>query len=926
MSGGKQGVGQPAARREALTGAPGHRGPLQRLERAGSTGGAGEGFELAEGRDVVRGQAEHCLEGGGGGLPVGERVELEGRHLEQAVGAGPRIRARLGHALERADEPGPVPLTTLDASQRAEPGAMVRVAPEHLVPGGTGGLEVDEPGFLEIGDARPELDGAGRPGQLGLAAVHLAELLPAPLARVEPAEGLEGGEVGPVGAEEPLQRVDGRAGIVEALLQHLRGAVPEGDGVRRVRRELRLALEQGHQLGPGRAALGEPGQVHQRGEVVRGEVQGAPERVGGELQVSEVLLGLLGDPAERRHAIGRVADREQLLLVERDELAPALLAPQHPLEALPGREVARDELERLAEAGQRLVGAAEARIEDLRRAEVELGPRPGVSHPGQLGVVHRDERRPILRLGVEPSQPGQGRRMSRHPHQHRLVALDRDRVPVEGVLEQRGQAQLHRDPLPLVTHRVGERAEHVGQLLGASERLVQRCQRREDRRISGRLVPGGVQRGHRVLGPLLADVRPGERGVGRERRGSSELCLGGEHRDGRLVVAGRLGGVAERAERDRVAAVERERLLPPGERLLVLPEPLVEGGGGLQRVGRELRVGEGAGEEDLHPEQPGHVAVRGEHSLRLDQQSQVGGLELERTGQGPGRGIPAVQPVGEHLGLLEEQRGAEARSLGGGELRLQELEHHGPVAHVGEDAPRRAEVLHEPRREPVGGLERGGGGAEVAQRALPEQSELVVEARAPRVGLQRLRLALQRRDPGAHLGGFALARAGRRATRTRLPLDGHAAWAAARSAPESMSAETASMSRWISRSSSMEGTTSRTRAWAAATPRPARSGRRKSSACAATSTSMARHVRAKSTTCAGLERRGHAHAHVVLAAGRGGDGVDRGRVAEDAGLGDQRRGGDLGDHEAGVEARVLRQERRQPRSAPGSPAAPPAAR
>ncbi len=39
-----------------------------------------------------------------------------------------------------------------------------------------------------------------------------------------------------------------------------------------------------------------------------------------------------------------------------------------------------------------------------------------------------------------------------------------------------------------------------------------------------------------------------------------------------------------------------------------------------------------------------------------------------------------------------------------------------------------------------------------------------------------------------------------------------------------MSAETASMSRWISRSSSMEGTTSRTRAWAAATPRPARSG------------------------------------------------------------------------------------------------------
>ncbi len=64
-------------------------------------------------------------------------------------------------------------------------------------------------------------------------------------------------------------------------------------------------------------------------------------------------------------------------------------------------------------------------------------------------------------------------------------------------------------------------------------------------------------------------------------------------------------------------------------------EPLVQGGGGLQRVGRELRIGQGAGEEDLHPEQPGHVAVRGEHPLGLDQEPQVGGLELERARRGP---------------------------------------------------------------------------------------------------------------------------------------------------------------------------------------------------------------------------------------------------------------------------------------------------
>src|SRR5262249_15106893 len=250
---------------------------------------------------------------------------------------------------------------------------------------------------------------------------------------------------------------------------------------------------------------------------------------------------------------------------------------------------------------------------------------------------------------------------------------------------------------------------------------------------------------------------------------------------------------------------------------------------------------------------PGGVPARGEHPLRLDQQAEVGGPELQRQGESLRGGLPPVEPLGEHLRLVEEQRSAGARGLGGGQLRVEELEGHSPVADVGEDSPRRAEVLHEARSDAVGGLEGGGGGAEVAQRPFPEQAELVVQARASRVGLQRPGLPLQRGDArpdlrGDHVGHPRGGWGGRSGGRLSLRRFGHAARAASRSAPESMSRPTASMSRWISRSTSRVGTDSRSKRWAAATPRPARSGRRKSRACAATSSSTARQLRVKSAT------------------------------------------------------------------------------
>ena len=54
------------------------------------------------------------------------------------------------------------------------------------------------------------------------------------------------------------------------------------------------------------------------------------------------------------------------------------------------------------------------------------------------------------------------------------------------------------------------------------------------------------------------------------------------------------------------------------------------------------------------------------------------------------------------------------------------------------------------------------------------------------------------------------------------------------------------------------------------------------------------------------------HRDVVFLVGAGRHGVDGGRMREHAVLGHQRRGRHLRDHEAGIEARLLHQERRQP--------------
>jgi hypothetical protein len=227
---------------------------------------------------------------------------------------------------------------------------------------------------------------------------------------------------------------------------------------------------------------------------------------------------------------------------------------------------------------------------------------------------------------------------------------------------------------------------------------VQGGQRGEDGRVLGVLVTGRVERGDGVLGPLLPHVGPGQGGVRGHGRGTTELGLGGQHRDQGLVVAGRLGGPPQRPEGDRIPPVEREGLAPAPQGVGVLTEALVQGGRGLERVRGEPWVGQRAGEEDLHPQEAGHVPVCGEHSLGLDQESKVCRLELERVGEHRGGLVPPVEAIGQDLGLLEEERGAGPVALGGRQLGVEELEHHRPVPDVGEDAPGGTEVLDEPGR------------------------------------------------------------------------------------------------------------------------------------------------------------------------------------------------------------------------------------
>ena len=106
----------------------------------------------------------------------------------------------------------------------------------------------------------------------------------------------------------------------------------------------------------------------------------------------------------------------------------------------------------------------------------------------------------------------------------------------------------------------------------------------------------------------------------------------------------------------------------------------------------------------------------------------------------------------------------------------------------------------------------------------------------------------------------------------------------------------------------------RARARARAPPRGrarSRAASRNSSAWQAASSSMARMRRVFATTRAALRAAVGAHRDVVFLVGGGRDRVDAGGVGERLVLGGEGRGGDLRDHQAGLQAAVAGQERGQ---------------
>ena len=90
--------------------------------------------------------------------------------------------------------------------------------------------------------------------------------------------------------------------------------------------------------------------------------------------------------------------------MERDELGPALLPAEHPLHALSRGEVARDELERLAEASQRLVAAMKAGVEISAERKCSSARVRGSPTPASSASYDGHQRGPVLGLGVQPAE------------------------------------------------------------------------------------------------------------------------------------------------------------------------------------------------------------------------------------------------------------------------------------------------------------------------------------------------------------------------------------------------------------------------------------------------------------------------------------------------------------------------------------------
>ena len=280
----------------------------------------------------------------------------------------------------------------------------------------------------------------------------------------------------------------------------------------------------------------------------------------------------------------------------------------------------------------------------------------------------------------------------------RAVALDGGVVALEILLVQRREAQVDRHQLALVADRAHPRHQHVGELLVAALRLVDLAELGEHQRLVGRHPPRREQRGERVVRTpqLLVDLGdPQERG---RRAIGEQLCFRVQGREQIFDAALALRDPDLRSEQQRVALVERERLLQHRGRLLGPAQAIFEERPRLGEIVRAQHiVAERVREQPVDVRQRGVIALLGVVRLQLDQQRDVLRARFEALLQDALCVVFAREPRLEDQRLLQQQRGP-ARVVGHGvELGVEELHHHLPVADIGEEPTRRLDVADEPR-------------------------------------------------------------------------------------------------------------------------------------------------------------------------------------------------------------------------------------
>ena len=493
----------------------------------------------------------------------------------------------------------------------------------------------------------------------------------------------------------------------------------------------------------------------------------------------EVLGIELEDPAERvqrLHRIGErvLADRSDLeqigdlqraqlglgdrALQQLDELAIPIELREQPGERLERRRVPGDQRERARVVLDRLLWIAEMRLEDLGDPRVRGGgARDDVGRVG-LGVVHVDERRPLVARHQQAAERLEHRVRRGLERERLLVAHDRLLGVVQRALEDLAEPVEQRGPLALVGGELDQRREHGRERAVRLGLLVAAREIFEHEGIRGDGIDRLDQRGDRirpVAEPQVLDLRDlvqHERAA-RVVVGLPRLTLE-RHREiaPRLIVA---VDPLERVERAERVGIEPQR-------------PLVELGGGRPRgvvgVLDQLRaldqqggaiaavLGHRVGGSLEGLDQRGGSFVAAIALLERLEHRRVRTIEIERPRIQLARSRDVLEAVLDQPALRVQQHRLAPRRRRQALLRIEQRQRRLEVPAARLDAARAADRGQVVRIS----LERAvvvlGGQLGPSRRELVRPGDLVVEARrAERFGCG-LQLRLAGRDHGPGFG------------------------------------------------------------------------------------------------------------------------------------------------------------------------------